>query len=406
MKRYVLRQGQRLFSQPGSGKGIMRRFFGFCFLACFVPQSVFAVCVFLFSSACLARSPDAEGAASGLGPHVRGDIGLGQSRQNEAPPDQGEGAWIFGARREFRGAVRRDMAERVAATAAELAAYEQAGRLLAGESDMRFVAGSEGGNDTAPLEGLARMVFGTRLVAVQAQGFPPFLCAVGTVALERPEAFRQRLTEALADADGMEFHRQMAAREKELVARYDALAPNLLSLQSPDEGGGERLLALQAITNELAGIKLYIGFVNGRDDCADDPAAARARLERAEALAPRNPFILNALAEVWLRLDRPLAALEYSRRALAEAPEYSRAHDTRGAILLRQRLPLMAAQAFGKAIELAPRNASYYLNRAAAYLVLEEIDAMCRDFQSACTLGECEGLAWALEEHRCNKAGP
>lgn len=382
----------------------MRRFF--CFFACFVLQSVLAVVVFLPSSMCLARSPDAEGPVPVLGPHGQGGIVLGQSRQEAAPPDQDEGAWRFSARREFRGAVRRDMAERVAVTAAELAAYEQAGRLLAGESDMRFVAGGEGGNDAAPLEGLARMVFGTRLVAVRVQGFPPFLCVEGTVALERPETFRQRLTEALADADGMELHRQMAAREKELVARYDALAPYLLASPGPDEGGREQLLALQAITNELAGIKLYIEFVDGGDDCGDDPAAARARLERAEALAPRNPFILNALAEVWLRLDRPLAALEYSNRALAGAPDYSRAHDTRGAILLRQRLPLMAAQAFGKAIELAPRNAPYYLNRAAAYLVLEEIDAMCRDFQSACKLGECEGLAWAFEEHRCNKVGP
>lgn len=322
-----------------------------------------------------------------------------------APVREKDEEVLFSARREFRGAVRRDMAERVAGAAAELAAYDRAARLLAREPDVHFAAGVENG-DALSLDGLARLVFTTRTRAVGAEGFPPFLASVVRVALVRPEEYRERLVEALASEDALEIHGQALARERELVARYDALAPYLLSLPGLDEGGREQMHALQAMVNELVGLADFLALIDGRESPEGEPRAVKERLERIERLAPDNPLVLNALAEVWLRLDRPLTALDYAARATDGAPGFARAHDTQGAVLLRQRLPLMAARSFGKAIELAPRNASYYMNRASAYLVLEETEAMCADFQRACALGDCDGLIWASEERRCNKDAP
>lgn len=349
-------------------------------------------------------------AAQGNGPQARRMAETGNRSGRTAPgtvagtaAQTGE-APVFTARREFRGPVRRDMAERVAKTAASLAGYDQAARILAKEPDVHFAAGG-GAGDGVSLDGLARLAFEQRLVSVGAEGFPPFLSAVAGVALERPAAFRERLIKALADEERLELYGQILARQRELVARYDALAPYLLSLPGLAEGGREQFLGLQAIANELAGLEQYAALLDDGGVRPDDAAGARERLERAEKLAPNNPLILNGLAEMFLRLDRPLVALDYAGKAIVEAPGFARAHDTRGAILLRQRLPLMAAQSFGKAIALSPRNAAYYMNRASAYLVLEEIEAMCGDFQRACALGDCEGLMWATGEYRCGKGG-
>lgn len=309
----------------------------------------------------------------------------------------------FVARRDFRGFVHRDMAERAARTAAELAAMDQALRLLAKEPDLQFAnaADAEGVSIPPPLDGLARMLFATPVTASGMQGFPPNVHAVVQVRLVLPENLRQQLHDALPRQDMLELYGQVLAAQRSLVARYDVLADFLLALHPMDGGGKEQEHVLRSIVNEMAALDIYISTLPLYEQNWDAPQKAQAELQKAHSLAPNNPLILTSLAEVLLQLDRAPAAMEHVGEALRLSPEFARAHDVKGAILLRQRLPALATESFGRAVALSPRNAAYRVHRASAYLVLEDETGMCADFQSACALGDCEGLQWAKSSGKC-----
>ena len=309
----------------------------------------------------------------------------------------------FIARRDFRGFVHRDMAERAARTAAELAAMDQALRLLAKEPDLQFAnaADTEGVSTPPPLDGLARMLFATPVTASGMQGFPPNVHAVVHVRLALPENLRKSLHDALPRQDMLELYGQVLAAQRSLLARYDVLADFLLALHPMDGGGKEQEHVLRSIVNEMAALDIYISTLPLYEQNWDAPQKAQTELQKAHSLAPNNPLILTSLAEVLLQLDRAPAAMEHVGEALRLSPEFARAHDVKGAILLRQRLPVLAAESFGRAVALSPRNAAYRVHRASAYLVLEDEAGMCADFQSACALGDCEGLQWAKSSGKC-----
>lgn len=312
----------------------------------------------------------------------------------------------FTERRDFRGFVRRDMAERAAQLAAELAAYEHASRQLAKEPDLHFANAGAGllFNGESTVSGLARMLFST-LPAGRGgvEGFPPNMRAVARVRLAAPEQTRAALLQALQRQDVLDIYAHLLEAERALLKQYDAVAEGLLPLRPAPEGGKEKVHLLQSILNEMRALELFTSLLPLYDQHWSLPGKTREELARAERLAPDNPLILTALAEVLLQLDRPVQAFDAVSRALAREPGYARAHDVKGAVLLRQRLPSLAAEAFGQAISLSPNTVSYYTHRASAYLVLEEEDAMCADFQKVCSLGNCEGLQWAREHERCRE---
>ena len=302
-------------------------------------------------------------------------------------------------RRPFRGFIRRDMAERIARLAAELAAWEQATRLLAKEPDLHFI--NTDSSASFSLDGLARMIFSIQLEALGAEGFPPHQQAVIKLSLIPPKNFRNALLDALSRQDLLELYAQALARQRHLLERYELLAARLLPLNPTTDGGQEEMHWLQNIINELIALDIYIELLPQYSHNRIAPKEAKLQLLRAERLAPNSPLILAALAEVFLQTGRPMSALEYIERALRQAPDFARNHDVKGTILLHQRLPSLAAESFGKAIALAPRNPVYYMHRASAYLLLEEENAMCRDFRSACGLGDCDGLQWAKSVGHC-----
>jgi tetratricopeptide (TPR) repeat protein len=317
----------------------------------------------------------------------------------ETPPDT-----VMVERRPFRGFVRRDMAERTAKLAANLAAWEQAARLLAKEPDLHFINAD---NITPPpLDGLARMLFSTRIEALGMEGFPPHQQAIVKVSLVPPENLRKSLLDALPRQDLLELYAQVTAAQRSLLERYDHLSARLLPLNPATDGGQEENHRLKSIVNELIALDLYIELLPEYNHNWAAPEKAQPQLMKAERLAPNNPLILTALAEIFLQMDRPVSALEYVERALNQTPDFARGHDVKGAILLRKRLPSLAAESFGKAIASAPRNPVYYMHRASAYLVLEEENGMCRDFKSACGLGDCDGLQWAKSVGRCEAEQP
>lgn len=310
---------------------------------------------------------------------------------------------VFSARREFKGFVRRDMAERAARLAAELAAFEQAARLLAQDEDLRFAdrSGSGGLSAPLPLDGLARMLYATETAAYGVEGFPPNLSAVISFRLTGPENPRADLLAALQKMPQLEILGQIAVAQRGLLARYDALAAELVLRRPFDQGGREQSHYLQSVINEMIALDILRDIVPLYEERWQNLEKVELELARARNLAPDNPLLLTALAETELQLDRPVKALEHVSRALTFTPEYAKAHDIRGMTLLRQRLPSLAAGAFGRAIALAPQNAAYLMHRASAYLVLEEKEAMCADFKAACGLGQCEGLQWSKGAELC-----
>jgi len=318
-------------------------------------------------------------------------------------PETHESA-VITERRPFRGFVRRDMAERTARLAADLAAWEQAARSLAREPDLHFINADS--SLSLPLDALAYMIFSIRLEALGVEGFPPHQQAIVKVSLLPPKNLRASLLDALARQDLLELYAQVLARQRNLLERYEHFTTKLLPLNPATDGGQEEMHRLQSIINELIALDLYLELLPEYNHNWATPETAMPQLLRAERLAPNNPLILLALAEVFLQTDRPVAALEYVERALRQTPDFARGHNVKGAILLRKRLPSLAAESFGRAIALAPRNPVYYIHRGSAYLLLEEESAMCRDFKSACGLGDCDGLQWAKSVGRCGAESP
>jgi tetratricopeptide (TPR) repeat protein len=250
------------------------------------------------------------------------------------------------------------------------------------------------------------MIFSTRLLASGVDGFPPNLLAVVRLELVPPEDLRAALLDALKRQDLLELYAQAHERQTILLERYDALAAPLLPLDARRQGGMETLHRLQSVVNEMRAVEIFLAQIPHHAGQWFSPQKAKDELTRAERLAPENPLILTSLAELFLQLDKPVAALEYISRALGKNTGYARAHDVRGAVLLHQNLPALAVDAFSRAIALAPRNALYYVHRASAYLIQEEENGMCRDFQIACGLGDCEGLQWATGVGKCGRPGP
>jgi tetratricopeptide (TPR) repeat protein len=314
--------------------------------------------------------------------------------------------------RPFRGLVRRDMAECAAGVAAELGVYERAARILAKEPDMHFVGGPEapgprGGALAQPsLFGAVRMMFSAKLLARGVEGFPPNLLALVRLRLERPGDLRAALLTALTRQDLLELHAQAHESQAFLLEKYDALAAQLLPLDARQHGGMEILHNLQSVVNEMRALTIFLELLPLHAAGGSASQESRDGLLRAEQLAPDNPLILTSLAELHLQLGKAAAALDYVSRALQKNPGYARAHDVRGAVLLRDNLPALAVDAFSRAIALSPRNALYYTHRASAHLIQEEESDMCLDFQNACGLGDCEGLQWAKGAGKCGAPKP
>ena len=85
---------------------------------------------------------------------------------------------------------------------------------------------------------------------------------------------------------------------------------------------------------------------------------ALAALERARALAPYDPRILNTLAVVQMRSGRERAAVDTARRAVRYAPRVADVWDTLGWAYLQVEDRAQARGAFETALRLDPNHAS------------------------------------------------
>ncbi|MDR1360549.1 MAG: tetratricopeptide repeat protein [Deltaproteobacteria bacterium] len=304
---------------------------------------------------------------------------------------------LFLQDRPFRGLVRRDAAEKIAAAAARQMAVQAAMRLMVRAPGLRFAFSGP----PLPLEGLADEIYATETVALGLEGFPPNMRATAAVRLIPPQSLREALIRALRDPESLELRALLLARRAELIAGCDLLAGRLLSLNPhAGEGDPDSALLLSLIRN-LEALDIYDQALRRHGAGWRRPDEALKALGRAGDLAPDDPLILLALAGVLLRLDQPAESREYAAKAGTLAPDLPQAQDLLGTILLRQGLPVLAADAFSRAVELAPGKPAYLTHRAFAHLILEQTEAFCADFRAACALGDCEGYSWARAARKC-----
>ena len=308
--------------------------------------------------------------------------------------------------RPFRGLVRQDLASGAARAAVTIYATEQAMRELAQHPDMQFASASR---YTAPLgaqelAGLVRMLYTISTTKTEVEGFPPEMHAMVQVGIAPKADFRARLYYAMTHREHLGIYSRIHEQQQQLLEAYDALAPTLLRISQDAMTGKEKLLALQSLVQRLAALEKFEALLPSLTDRWETPAEAQIRLQTFLKVDPQNPLYLTALAETLIQLDRPAEAQAYAAEAVTQQPDYARAHDIYGTILLRRRLPALAAKAFGEAIALAPALAEYRLHRAAAFLVQEEIDGMCQDLHTACVYGQCEQYEWARDIGKCGPA--
>ena len=315
---------------------------------------------------------------------------------------QGESARAV---RPFKGLVRRDLAKDAAHVAALLAVVEAASRKLAATPDMQFIARQyqETPLRVPPLEGLVLQLFTTRIAAEGAQGVPPNLEAVVELTFTQVPDFREKLTSALEQPEISVLYSLVVHRLRTHLQTYDEKAPAALAIMASEFAGQERLLAVQRAVRGMRGTLLYLELLPRLGTTWADPAGTGGALQKAATLDPDNPLILVAQAELALQAGKSSEAQRLAADALAVLPNFSRAHDVKGAALLAQRLPALAVAAFGQAIANAPYHAPYFMHRASANLVQEEIEAMCADLHAACALRDCEGLEWARTIGKCSQ---
>ena len=210
---------------------------------------------------------------------------------------------------------------------------------------------------------------------------------------------------------------------RETLLLRDLLDMRLLLLAQMRESAREgRTLALQAaerrgtlgsegdllfeervayLGKRLEALWLLDGVLTRLRTVWSEPLAVVRLVQAAVELDPRNPLLWAVLGEVQLQLDQPQNALESLNTALREAPDMSRALYARGLGHLRLQQPALAEVDLSAALRGNPDNAGWLRARGAVRMVREDIAGMCEDFERACALGDCEGLAASRKRGHC-----
>ena len=137
---------------------------------------------------------------------------------------------------------------------------------------------------------------------------------------------------------------------------------------------------------------------------------ALAGLDLACRLAPDCAVAHLLLAEARVQRNLPQQAIDAVSQALRLWPELGRARYVRGFAHWRLQQLALAEDDFTVALQpqqavppQGPELARRLRARGAVRLVQQKIDAVCEDFERACALGDCDGLAHVREQGLCRK---
>jgi len=110
-------------------------------------------------------------------------------------------------------------------------------------------------------------------------------------------------------------------------------------------------------------------------------------LEVARAATPADAELNRALLEVYLQAKEHAKAQALLPDVLAQDPGDANLHMLQGSLLMEQRQYPAAAEAFRRAIELAPRQAQGYSNLASALYLMKDYEGTIRALEDVAALG-------------------
>lgn len=155
------------------------------------------------------------------------------------------------------------------------------------------------------------------------------------------------------------------------------------------------------LADQLDALWIYVRVLHGLRTTWDDPALAQGHMRRALTLAPQNPLLWCALGETQLQLDLPQQALESLNKAVSLDPDLARALYARGLAHFRMQQSALAENDLSAALHLQPNIIPWLRARGAVRMVREDYSLMCEDFETACALGDCDGLMAARKRFLC-----
>jgi hypothetical protein len=132
-----------------------------------------------------------------------------------------------------------------------------------------------------------------------------------------------------------------------------------------------------------------------------NPNQAKNYWDKAIAVNPKQAEAYNNRGLAFYNLRLYQQAIEDFSQALRIKPQYPEALNNRGNAYYAMDQYEKAEADFNQSLQLKPRYAKAHLNRGLAYFQMQKMDQSCEDFRSACDLGECDGLRWAIENGFC-----
>ncbi len=94
-------------------------------------------------------------------------------------------------------------------------------------------------------------------------------------------------------------------------------------------------------------------------------------------------------------------AVEYFNKAISSKKDYADAYHNRGAAYVELGKYDRAIDDYNESIRLKPGYADSYNNRGIVYMLKNERESACRDFQKACSLGDCKLLELSKGKGDC-----
>ena len=158
------------------------------------------------------------------------------------------------------------------------------------------------------------------------------------------------------------------------------------------------------IASQLRALKAYRKLVpQFEKGLWDNPKKMLAKVNALLKKAPEEAVLLHAKGSALFQLKDNIGAISYYNEALERSPNLVVALHDRGTAYLRTNLPHMALVDYDQAIRLSPKNPHLYISHGAADLVQGDFETMCSQYHTACTLGMCDELHWALSRKLCKK---
>jgi tetratricopeptide (TPR) repeat protein len=217
----------------------------------------------------------------------------------------------------------------------------------------------------------------------------------------RENALQERIVAILADPEKLDLYARAAERENIMLAAGAVLAeawPYAATGQGASQTPGP---TPPSALDKLRAVERYFSLLPYLNGIWHEPERVHAAMRDAMALDPECALYPNAAGEAALLLGLGHEAREAQNLAIKLDPSFARAFHARGAAHLSMQLPALAVNDFSEAIRRNPDNATYRLDRAAAWRLRDETEFMCVDLYDACALGECRAYEWAVVEKLC-----